>query len=85
MDVNSTYYFALRATNQNGQISAPSNIARLRFSVVLIPNVLNGLSVGEIVGIVVGGLAFISFILVLVFFARKKYLKDKEKNRVESA
>jgi len=70
VDVDSTYYFALRAINRNGQISAPSNIAIFRF-----PDVQKGLSAGAIVGIVFGCLAFIILILVGVYFARKKYLK----------
>ena len=73
MDVDSTYYFALRAINQNGQTSSPSNIAYLRF-----PDVQNGLSAGAIVGIVFGVLAFIILILVGVYFARKKYVNDRK-------
>jgi len=78
MDVESTYYFALRAINQNGQTSVPSNIAPLRF-----PEVQKGLSAGAIVGIVLGCLAFIILILVGVYFARKKYFKEERKNSVE--
>ena len=82
MDVDSTYYFALRAINQNGQISAPSNIAYLRFPSGEIQE--KSPSVGAIVGIVLGCLAFINLILVGAYLARKKYLKHERKNIVES-
>lgn len=78
MDLDLTYYFALRAINQNGQMSAPSNIAPISF-----PPVKKGLSAGAIVGIVLGCLAFVALILVGIYFARKKYLKKERKNSVE--